>query len=152
MTDWLVDEQLAPAATGELAPFYAAAAARRLDMPYCDGCGEVLELEQQICDACGSPRVSWRSVEAVGTVHSFTRVHRLEPDLIRTRSSYLVLDLELDSGHRIVLTTTGPTDTDPAIGERLQIAFRRIGGVQIPSAVFPGMPSLVDLERIGVGR
>jgi uncharacterized OB-fold protein len=132
--DWLVDAQLAPATTGELAPFYAAAAVRRLDMPFCGPCGHVLELEQQICDACGSPDVTWRPVEPVGTVHSITRVHRLEPGLIRAESPYLVLDLELDSGHRIVLTTTGPAEIDPAIGERLNVTFRAVGGVLVPSA------------------
>lgn len=132
--DWLVDDQLAPATAGGLAELYAAAAAGELAMPYCAACNQVLELEQQICDACGAPEVAWRSVAPIGTVHSSTLVHRREPGLIRAESPYPVVDLELDSGHRVVLTTAAPTVDAPAIGRRVTVSFRQVGGVPIPAA------------------
>jgi uncharacterized OB-fold protein len=136
MTDWLVDDQLAPATAGGLEPLYAAAAEGRLDMPYCSPCSALVELEQRVCDACGSVEIGWETVAPVGTVHSLTWVHRLEPGLIRTSAPYPLVDVELDSGHRVVMTTIEQVALDAAlrIGSRLTVEFRDVGGVSVPAA------------------
>jgi uncharacterized OB-fold protein len=152
--DWLVDAQLAPATEGGLEALYSAAAEDQLAMPFCGVCDQVLEIDQQICDACGSPEVTWRPVEPIGTVHSVTLVHRREPGLIRAESPYPVLDLELDSGHRLVMTTTGPAPEPPAIGQRLAVSFRTVGAIQIPAAEFPADTSskYVDEQELADDR
>jgi uncharacterized OB-fold protein len=132
--DWLVADELAPTLAGGLAPLYTAAAKGRLAMPFCGSCSAVLELDQDVCDECGSDRVTWRDVTPVGTVHSVTRVHRREPSLIRTDIPYYVLDVELDSQHRLVMTTTRPVQGPIRIGDRVAIGFRTVGGVTVPAA------------------
>jgi acetyl-CoA acetyltransferase/uncharacterized OB-fold protein len=135
--DWLVADSLTPGTTGEMAPLFAAAARGALAMPFCGACGTALELEQQVCDACGADVVLWRDVELAGVVHSSTLVHRREPGLILTDRPYPVLDVELTSGHRLLMTTTLPTDVAPAIGRPVGIGFRTVGGVAVPSADLP---------------
>jgi uncharacterized OB-fold protein len=136
--DWLVADELAPTVTGALAPLYAAAADGRLAMPFCASCRAVLELEQDVCDECGAPDVAWLDVTPAGTIHSVTRVHRREPSLIRTDNPYYVVDVELDSRHRLVVTTIRPMRGPIRIGERVGIGFRTVGGVAVPA---------VDVDR-----
>ena len=139
--DWLVAPELAPdPADPDLAPLYSAAARGVLVMPFCAGCGIPLELEQSVCDACGQAGPKWREVPRSGTVHAATLVHRREPGLIVADAPYPVLDVELASGHRVALTTSRACPQAPGIGTRVDIAFRRVGGVAVPAARVPGAP------------
>jgi uncharacterized OB-fold protein len=137
--DWLVSPELAPDTTGALAPLYAAAERQALALPFCADCGQARELEQQICDRCRSTTVTWPDVELSGTVHAATMVHRHEPGLIVAEGPYPVLDVELTSGHRLVMTTVGPIDALPPIGTSVTIGFRRVGPpdrtVSVPAAL-----------------
>jgi uncharacterized OB-fold protein len=137
MADWLVDDSLAPHTDGTLAPMFAAATAGELAMPYCNACDQPLELEQLRCDACGAADVAWLGVDPRGTIHSITTVHRREPGLILATAPYHVVDVELASGHRLVMTTDRPIATPPAIGDAARIVFRDVGGVPVPSLSVP---------------
>jgi uncharacterized protein len=142
--DWLLTHELAPPVADEaLGRLYAAAAEGRLALPFCPNCGLALELEQQVCDRCATAGPQWRTVEPRGTVHSATLVHRLEPGLVRAGHPYPVADIELASGHRLVLTSAEPSSQPPAIGDAVSIGFRRLGDVAIPayrSAAPPSAP------------
>jgi uncharacterized protein len=135
LADWLLEDTLAPTVDGDsLAPLYEAAARGDLALPFCAECAaQPLELDQEICDICGSAEQDWRTVELRGTVHSATLMHRREPGLVRTQNPYPIVDVELASGHRLVLTTVHPTDTTPAIGTALTVGFRHLGNVAIPA-------------------
>jgi uncharacterized OB-fold protein len=131
--DWLVPDELAPATHGRLAPLYQASARGEVAMPFCGACGQPLELEQVVCDGCGAAAVGWRAVEPSGTVHAVTTVHRREPGLVLTDAPYHVVDVELDSGHRVIMTTDRPVSTAPCIGHRVRVTFRFIGSVAVPA-------------------
>ena len=138
-TDWLVAPELAPdAADPVLAPLYEAAERGQLALPFCVRCGTPLELEQPVCDSCDSPERHWREVPRAGTVHAATLVHRREPGLIVAGAPYPVIDVELASGHRVVLTTAGPCGHAPGIGTPVEIAFRVVGAVAVPAVQVPG--------------
>jgi uncharacterized OB-fold protein len=133
-TDWLVAPELAPDPDDpDLAPLYAGAARGVLVMPFCAACGLPLELEQSVCDACGAPDRRWREVPRTGTVHAATLVHRRERGLIIATQPYPVIDVELTSGHRLVLTTTQACGQVPAIDAPVEIAFRTLGAVALPA-------------------
>jgi uncharacterized OB-fold protein len=137
-TDWLVADELAPATHGRLAPLYEAASTGVLVMPFCGKCGQVLELEQDICDVCGAAAVDWRPVEPRGVVHAVTTVHRREPGLVLVNEPYHVVDVELDSGHRVIMTTDRPVTSAPAIGDPVLVSFRSICGVSVPAVATDG--------------
>jgi len=134
-TDWLVVDDLAPSTGGTLAPLYAEAADGRLAMPFCTACAEPLELEQLACERCGAIGPVWRPVERAGVVHAVTTVHRREPSLLRVDEPYHILDVELCSGHRLIMTTEQPEPAAPRIGDPVRIGFRHVGGVAIPAAI-----------------
>lgn len=132
--DWLLDSALAPAAEDDmLAPLYRAAARNELALPFCAACALPLELDQNVCDHCGDAESDWRTVDPRGVVHAATLMHRREPGLVRSAAPYPIVDVELTSGHRIVMTTLQPADTAPLIGAAVRIGFRRLGDVAIPA-------------------
>jgi uncharacterized OB-fold protein len=132
--DWLLDSALAPTAEDDvLAPLYRAAARNELTMPFCAACALPLELDQQVCDGCGHNERAWRTVDPSGTVHTATLMHRREPGLVHGVVPYPIVDVELTSGHRMVMTTVRPADAAPTIGTAVRIGFRRLGDVAIPA-------------------
>ncbi len=135
VADWLLDAALAPAAGADdpLRPLYEATARGRLAMPFCTGCSQPLDLDQAICDRCSTGDTDWRTVELLGVVHSATVMHRREPGLVNVRHPYPIADVELSSGHRLIVTTTHPAEHAPMIGTAVRIGFRRLGGVSIPA-------------------
>jgi uncharacterized OB-fold protein len=132
--DWLLDSALAPAVDDDLlAPLYRAAARSELAMPFCAACALPLELDQEVCDSCGHGERDWRTVDPSGTVHAATLMHRREPGLVHGMAPYPIVDVELSSGHRMVMTTVQPADTAPPIGTAVRIGFRHLGDVAIPA-------------------
>jgi uncharacterized OB-fold protein len=132
--DWLCDPVLAPAIDGDvIRPLYDAAARGELALPFCASCALALELEQQVCDGCGGTQRQWRDVERRGVVHAATMMYRREPGLVRAGVPYPIVDVELDSGHRVVMTTTTSCASAPGIGTPVHVGFRRLGDVVIPA-------------------
>lgn len=139
--DWLLDDGLAPDVDNDpLAPLYEGSARGELVLPFCGSCRRPLDLEQPVCDECGSFECAWLAVEPVGTVHSATVMHRAEPGLVHADGPYPIVDVELTSGHRLIMTTLEPTRLPPPIGAPVHVAFRFLGGVAIPAAQ-PTAPS-----------
>jgi uncharacterized OB-fold protein len=138
--DWLVAPELAPdAADPVMAPLYEAAARGALALPFCAACGAPLELEQYVCDLCGASADvgtagrQWRDVPLEATVHTATLVYRRERGLIVAPGPYPVIDVELTSGHRLVLTTATVSGEVPDVGVPVEIAFRTVGAVKLPA-------------------
>lgn len=132
--DWLLDSALAPAADDDmLAPLYQAAARNELALPFCAACALPLELDQKVCDQCGNAKQDWRTVDLRGTVHAATLMHRRESGLVHGVAPYPIVDVELTSGHRMVMTTVQPADTAPPVGTAVRIGFRCLGDVAIPA-------------------
>jgi uncharacterized OB-fold protein len=134
LEDWLLDSALAPEPEHDvLAPLYQAATRGELALPFCAACAQPLELDQEVCDTCSGTEHDWRTVELRGTVHAATLMHRREPGLVHAEAPYPIVDVEMESGHRLVMTTVQPTDFAPAIGTHVRIGFRRLGDVAIPA-------------------
>jgi uncharacterized OB-fold protein len=134
LEDWLLNSALAPEPEHDaLRPLYQAATRGELALPFCAACAQPLELDQEVCDACGGTEHDWRTVDLRGTVHAATLMHRREPGLVRAQAPYPIVDVELESGHRILMTTAQPADAAPEIGAKVRIGFRRLGDVAIPA-------------------
>jgi uncharacterized OB-fold protein len=116
VADWLLDSALAPGPEHDaLAPLYQATSRHKLALPFCKKCAQPLELDQEVCDDCGGTEHDWRTVELRGIVHAATLMHRREPGLVHAEGPYPIIDVEMASGHRLVMTTAQPADTSPTI-------------------------------------
>jgi uncharacterized OB-fold protein len=132
--DWLLLDSAAPSAEEPLTKFLAGTADGELVLPFC-GSGHPLDLDQLECEreGCpGGPR-QWREVSRTGTVIASIVMHRLEKSFIAATAPYPVLEVELDSGHRLYVSTDRHTRSVvfPA-GEIVDIAFVRVGETSIP--------------------
>ncbi|WP_253919084.1 Zn-ribbon domain-containing OB-fold protein [Dietzia psychralcaliphila] len=137
-TDWLLAESLAPDVDGDpLKPLYDGSSRGELVLPFCTHCGAPVDLDQQVCDQCGSSDTDWRSTELAGIVHTATLMHRLEPGLVSATAPYPIVDVELHGGHRLIMTTVDPVSTVPTIGDTVTVGFRCLGGVALPAAHLP---------------
>lgn len=133
-TDWLLSDSLAPMVTGDpLEPLYVGAARGALVLPFCAACSLALDLEQHVCDGCGSHRIDWLETAPTGVVHSSTLMHRLEPGLVTASGPYPIVDIELAGGHRLIMTTVESVTRAPQIGDVVDIGFRNLAGVAIPA-------------------
>lgn len=134
-TDWLLAESLAPDIDGDpLRPLYDGASRGELVLPFCSRCDAPVDLDQQVCDRCGSYETDWRATELAGTVHSATLMHRLEPGLVTATAPYPIVDVELRGGHRLIMTTVDVASAVPRIGDTVSVGFRHLGGVALPAA------------------
>ena len=133
MADWLADAALAPPMAARCAPFHDAAAAGHVALPRCGACATPMELDQVACHLCPASEPVWEEVPLIGQVHAVSVVHRLSPRQILTESPYLLIDVEFESGHRLVLTTTAPCHQPPSLGLQVRIGFRRLGVTHLPA-------------------
>lgn len=114
------------------APFWAAAREGRLVVQRCAACGRLQHPPGQVCARCLSEDLGAEPVSGFGHVHAFTVVERaMLPDL-RALVPYVVALVDLDEGVRMVSNVVGAEPAMVAIGARLRVAFRDLGGLTLP--------------------
>ncbi len=115
-----------PEITPRMRPFWAAASEGRLVVQRCDHCGKKHFPAIEICSGCLHDDLSWIDVSGSGSVFSFVVMHQVYHPAFAERVPYVVADVKLDEGPRII---SNVIDCEPA-----QVAI--------------GMPVIVDFERL----
>ena len=116
----------APYVSPETRPFWLAAKAGRLVLPFCTGCGVAIWYPKAFCSACGSMHVDWREVSGLATVYSYSHVHRGE-GAYREAGSFVLALVDLDEGPRVLTNIVEIDPADVAIGQRVQVVFHDAG-------------------------
>ncbi|MCC6474427.1 MAG: hypothetical protein IT514_11840, partial [Burkholderiales bacterium] len=65
-----------PSPTPETRPFWDAARAGRLALPWCAACGRAHFYPRSFCPHCGGRVLRWHDASGRGTVYTFTVNHR----------------------------------------------------------------------------
>lgn len=115
-----------PFVSPETEPYWSGAKAGKLVLPHCKACEHTIWYPKKFCGECGSLDVEWREASGLGTLYSFTQVHRGEGPYRETASFVLAL-VDLDEGARVL---TNVVDADPAclaIGQRVRAVFHDAG-------------------------
>lgn len=102
-------------------PFWDAARERRLVRPVCAGCRRSFFSPQELCPWCQSSDWTYETSSGLGTVYSFTVVHR--PPSPEFTAPYVVADVEMDEGWRLFSWITGCASVDVTIGLRVSVTF-----------------------------
>src|SRR5215467_4135536 len=107
----------APAVTPETQLFWDAAAAGRLLLKRCLGCGEPHHYPRPICPFCGSDRTEWRDASGRGTIYSYSVMRRAPVP-------YALAYVTLDEGVTM-MTNIVDCDLDAIrIGQAVRVVFK----------------------------
>jgi len=116
----------APDRTPETAQFWDATVDGHLQLPHCDACGAVIWYPRSMCPACGGTSISWADASGLGTVYSFSVVHR-GAGRYRDAVPYVVAYVELDEGPRVLTNLVGCPPDEVHIGQRVQLVWSDTG-------------------------
>lgn len=109
----MTDEQLVPLS----APFWEAAAERRLALQHCARCDHFVWYPRAACPGCLGD-LAWRTVIGEGVVHAVSvHHHSPRPDLT---APYAVVLVDLDEGVRLLSRMVGGDPEQVAVGDRVR--------------------------------
>lgn len=106
------------------APFWAAAARRRLVVPECSACGLRFFVPEPACPRCLSERWEYVACSGAGTVYSVTVVHRTPGPGFQTPFALCVVDL--DDGPALLTHVVGCDPEKVEIGMPVRVVFQRL--------------------------
>ncbi len=103
------------------APFWEGCAESRLMVPGCKACGRRWFVPEVWCPHCGSHDWRWTQSPGLGTVYSFSTVHRaMTPDLA---APYVLITVDLDDGWTMMSRLVNISTDSVPIGMRVRVAF-----------------------------
>ena len=76
MTRWFPDAMPQPMADNASVPWWQAAANHQLMVQCCSDCSQQRLPAAPICPACRSDAAQWEEVSGLGTLYTYTIVHR----------------------------------------------------------------------------
>ena len=112
----------APERTPETSEFWDATAAGRLVLACCDVCRTVIWYPKTYCPNCGGTSVAWEDASGLGTVYSFTVVHRA-PGTFGEAVPFVIAYVELDEGPRVLTNIVGCDASQVSIGQAVRVVF-----------------------------
>lgn len=123
-------ESLLPAPAPEQNPetegFWRATAEGRLLLPRCDNCGVAIWYPRQLCPDCGSTSVAWTEASGLGSIYSFSVVHR-SAGSYQSVVPYVVAYVELPEGPRVLTNIVGCDPDRVYIGQAVRLVFSDTG-------------------------
>ena len=91
--------------------FWDTLRAERVDLQRCDDCGRWVYYPRSRCPTCLSDRLTWTTVEGLGTVYTFTVAEQATAPPFADEVPQLLAVVELTEGVRVSTTLV---DVDPA--------------------------------------
>ncbi|MGH3756785.1 Zn-ribbon domain-containing OB-fold protein [Actinophytocola sp.] len=97
----------------DAAPFWAAAAQHRLEIPRCNPCGRHFFYPRALCPLCGSRDVGWVESAGTGVLYSFCIQHRSSVPGLAEATPFVTCLVDLDEGVRLMSFLVGvPPEPD----------------------------------------
>jgi len=111
--------------TSELTePFWQACRDGRLIVQRCNQCDTRFFTPEVACTGCASFDWTWTDSDGIGTVYSFTVVHRAAGPGFET--PYVVAAVDLDEGWTIMTHIVDCEPDDVRIGQRVVVRFEQV--------------------------
>ena len=133
--------------TSELTePFWQACRRHRLTVQRCRDCGTRFFTPEVACTGCASFGWEWVHSDGVGTVYSYTVVHRAATPGFPT--PYVVAAVDLDDGWTMMTHVVGCPAEEVAIGMRVGVEFVEVS----PRTTLPCFSPLPDRPGPDAGR
>jgi uncharacterized protein len=100
----------------------------------CQACSKVQFTPRASCERCHGDNLVWHDATSLGTVLTFTRVHRAALPEFRDKVPYDIAILEMDEGFRLMVNASQALSSQMAIGLRVKVGFVMQGEVALPIA------------------
>ncbi|CAB4619700.1 unannotated protein [freshwater metagenome] len=133
--DWLLRDTAAPSDVAPLSEYLAGSAEGKLMLPFCAACQHPLDLDQLHCDECAHQVRVWQTVEPAGRVTVSIMMNRVDARYVKQEAAYPVIEVSLNSGHRIIVSTSTVSDAPIASGTEVRLEFVQVGTQYIPRII-----------------
>jgi len=104
-------------------PFWAATSAHALRLQRCDTCGSFRFIPSEICSECHSEEVTWSLVSGLGSIYTYTIVHRAPTPAYQRDAPYVIVHVTLSGGPRMIGNLIGCDPYQVQIGMPVEIVF-----------------------------
>lgn len=121
-----------PRPTSLSKPYWDACREGRLTMQACRDCGELAFYAVQICPACASSNLEWKTLRGTGKIHSLTEVHRPSAPVFAGSVPYIVALIQVTEGPIMMSNIVGPDAMQAKIGDDVEVVFEDLGDVVLP--------------------
>lgn len=105
-------------------PHWDGCRAGKLRVQRCDGCALYVFIPQPLCPRCLGTQLSWVDTSGLGTVYSYTVVHR--PQRPEFAVPYVVAIVELDEGFHMLTNLVECRPEDVEVGMPVVVHFQRM--------------------------
>jgi uncharacterized OB-fold protein len=112
-----------PHATGDLAPFFAAAKRCQLVVQRCASCGLLRFPARELCSRCWSRDAEWTAVSGRGEVYSFYWMHQLYHPGFAGEIPYAVVVVRLEEGPHVTSNVIGCSRGELRVGMPVEVVF-----------------------------
>ena len=118
------------------APYFEGAAAGRLMLMRCLGCGAYRFPARDRCDVCWSTETEWVQASGRGVLHAWVIFHQVYHPAFADRVPYNVAVVELAEGPRMISNVVGCEPGALRSGTPLTVTFEPIAdGVALPKFI-----------------
>ncbi|MSP56001.1 MAG: Zn-ribbon domain-containing OB-fold protein [Myxococcales bacterium] len=99
--------------------------AEALTIPRCRDCGAVHFYPHALCVSCMSPNLDYIPVSGNGTVYTYTVIRSPQP-AFRGMEPYVVANVELDEGVRMMANVITDDPDSVGIGTRVRLVYQPV--------------------------
>lgn len=122
-----------PEPNGDSHPYWEAAREGRLLFRQCKSCGKRHFMPRHLCPQCWSDQLEWVQSQGLGSVQTFSVVHRAPTPDFGAHTPYVIALIDLDEGPRMFANIVGGDALQVAIGDHVSVVFEDRGeGVKMP--------------------
>jgi hypothetical protein len=109
-----------------MAPFWIAAREGRLVVQRCAACGRHAFPAVETCNRClRADRLEWVDASGRGTIFSYVVMHQVYHPAFAEEVPYLVVDVRLDEGPRMISRVVDCEPSNVRIGMNVEVTFVR---------------------------
>ena len=121
-----------PRPTAETQAFWQGCAQGVLRYQCCAACGAVQRVPRSLCEHCQSDSLEWHDSGRLGTVLSYTTVHRAPLPAFKAMVPYMIAIVDMDEGFRLMANADKAVIDGMAIGARVRIGFAQVDDAALP--------------------
>lgn len=114
-----------PTPTSVTRQYWDSVNAEALKVPRCVDCGAVHFYPHALCVACMSPNLEYIPIAGNGTVYTYTVIRSPQP-AFRGMEPYVVANVELDEGVRMMANVITDDPDSVGIGTRVRLVYQQV--------------------------